>query len=424
MEQGTYLPRVIDENVKRHLEVFGAVCIEGPKWCGKTWTSAFHSRSAVYIGDPKGSFQNRRLAELDPNLVLDGEAPHLIDEWQDVPSIWDAVRFRVDQTNETGRFILTGSSTPKRKGIMHSGVGRIAKLRMRPMSLFESGDSSGKVSLSALCAGNFSPVYTGDIEIQSIINLIVRGGWPGSLGFDIPKAKLLPEKYINTILEDDVNRLDDIKRDADKIRLLLRSLARNESTTASNRKLKNDIQTADNGDVDIEVIATYLDVLKRLFLTDNLAPFSPNVRSSVRIKQSEKRQLSDPSLACALLKLTEKSLLKNLEILGCLFESLCARDLKIYADSFDAKLYHYQDYKGREIDIVVELSNGHWCAFEVKLGASQIDQAASNLLKISRELKEESNNAPDVLCVLCGLSNAAYCREDGVFVVPITALRP
>lgn len=424
MENTKYRNRVIDSKIRNYLEVFGAVCIEGPKWCGKTWTSAFHSNSAVYIGDPEGAFQNRRLAEMDPSLILDGPAPKLIDEWQDVPPIWDAVRYRVDQETQPGRYILTGSATPKHKGIKHSGAGRIAKIRMRPMSLYESGDSSGDVSLESLCDGEIKPVFTGDVSLQRIVDLIVRGGWPANIGLSASKAKLLPQKYLEAVLEDDVFRLDRMNRDSAKMRLLLRSLVRNESTTVSHRKLKNDIQTMEDKEIDVEVVSTYLNIFDRLFLTDNLLPFAPNVRSSIRVKQMEKRQLSDPSLACALLKLTEKSMLHNLQAMGCLFESLCTRDLKIYADSFEAKVFHYQDYKGRELDVVIELQDGRWCGFEIKLGANQIDQAAANLLLVKKEIESNGGFPPNMLCVICGLSNAAYQRPDGVFVVPITALKP
>jgi predicted AAA+ superfamily ATPase len=424
MDKRKYRPRIIDMRVDKYLSTFGAVCIEGPKWCGKTWTSSFHSKSEIFLGDPAGNFQNRELARLSPALVLEGETPRLIDEWQEVPPLWDAVRHKVDQTTEKGQFILTGSATPNHKGILHSGAGRIAKLRMRPMSLYESGDSSGKVSLEALCNGELTPVMTGEVDLKKLIALILRGGWPGSLELSIDEAALLPAEYLGAVIDDDVYRIDGIKRDTQKMRLLLRSLARNESTTATNKTLKNDIKAVDDEDIDIETVASYLDIFKRLFITDNQPPFSANIRSSVRVKQAEKRHFSDPSLACALLKATPVGLLSDLQTLGFLFEALCERDLKIYAEAFDAQLFHYQDYRGREIDAVVELPNGRWCAFEIKLGANQIDEAAENLKKIRDELANvERAVSPSVLCVICGLSNAAYQREDGVYVVPLTALR-
>ncbi len=424
MDKGKYRPRLIDLQIQNHLSAFGAVCIEGPKWCGKTWTSSFHSSSEIFIGDPAGNFQNRSLAELNPSMILDGETPRLIDEWQEVPSIWDAVRYRVDQNPQKGQYLLTGSATPNHKGILHSGAGRIAKLRMRPMSLFESGDSSGRISLASLCQGTIEPVMTGEVDLKKIIEHIVRGGWPASLGLPIEKAALLPAQYLEAVIQDDAFRMDGVKRDSQKMNRLLCSLARNESTTVSNATLKSDVRARDDEEIDSATISSYLDVFARLFLTDNQPPFSSRIRSSVRVKQMEKRHFSDPSLACALLKATPEKLLADLETLGFLFEALCERDLKIYAESFGANLYHYQDYRNREIDSVIELADGTWCAFEIKLGANQIDAAANSLLRISRENENEpGGRTPAVLCVVCGLSNAAYRREDGVFVVPITALK-
>lgn len=424
MNHENYMPRIIDNKIKEYLKTFGAVCVEGPKWCGKTWTSSYHSKSEIFIGDPAGNFQNRKLAEMSPALVLGGEKPRLIDEWQEVPPIWDAVRHYVDQDPQKGQFILTGSATPNHKGILHSGAGRIAKLRMRPMSLYESGDSTGVVSLEELCHGELKPAMTGEVDLKKLIDLIIRGGWPGSINVPSEQAALLPTEYLNAVIDDDVYRIDGVKRNTTKMRLLLRSLARNESTTATNKTLKNDIREVDDEDIDVETVKEYLDIFERLFITDNQQPFSTGVRSSVRVKQAVKRHLSDPSLACSLLKVTPASLLGDLETLGFLFEALCERDLKIYADSFGGNLYHYQDYQGREIDAVVELPDSQWCAFEIKLGANQIDAAAQNLLDIKKAFESDPRGKPPVvLCVLCGMANAAYQRPDGVFVVPITALR-
>ena len=424
MDKQNYKPRIIDKQVEEYLQTFGAICIEGPKWCGKTWTSSYHANSKFFLADPYGNFQNRKLAEIDPNTVLEGAAPRLIDEWQEYPPLWDAVRYKVDQSAQKGQFILTGSATPNHKGILHSGAGRIAKLRMRTMSLYESGDSSGQISLEALCNGTLTPAMTGEVDLKNLINLIIRGGWPGSLGLPLKQAALLPQQYLQAVIDDDVYRIDEVKRNTQKMRLLLMSLARNESTTATNALLKADIKEKDAQDIDANTVTSYLDIFKRLFLTDNQPPFASNVRSSVRVRQAEKRHFADPSLACALLKLTPEALLNDLETLGFMFEALCERDLRIYAESFGGTLYHYQDYKNREIDAVIELPDGKWAAFEIKLGANQIDQAAANLKQIQREFEEDKKAVPpSVLCVLCGLSNAAYQRPDGVFVIPITALK-
>lgn len=423
MNPNEYKPRIIDNKIEEYLSVFGAICIEGPKWCGKTWSSQYHSKSKIMIGDPEGNFQNRKLAEMSPSLVLEGETPRLIDEWQEVPPLWDAVRHKVDQKSEKGQYILTGSATPNHKGIMHSGAGRIARLRMRPMSLYESGDSSGKVSLGELCEGRLTPALTGEVDLQKIAELIFRGGWPGNIDTPVEKAGILPSEYLKAVIEDDVFRIDGIKRDLNKMNLLLKSLARNESTTVTNKSLKNDVKSIDDEDIDTDTIASYLDIFSRLFLTDNQPPFASNIRSSVRLKQAEKRHFADPSLACALLKATPNRLINDLETMGFLFEALCERDLRIYADSFNAKLFHYQDYENREIDAVIELEDGRWCAFEIKLGANQIDKAAQSLIDIKKSIERNGGSAPSVLCVICGLSNAAYMRDDGVFVVPITALK-
>ena len=418
-----YLPRIIDAAVERYLAAMGAVCIEGPKWCGKTWTSSYHSNSEFLVGNPDNNFQNRVLAELSPALVLEGETPRLIDEWQEVPPLWDAVRYTVDQRGKKGQFILTGSATPKRKGVLHSGAGRIGKLRMRPMSLYESGDSSGMVSLQELCKGKLTPAITGEVDLRTLARLTVRGGWPGNLDIDDANISLLPGEYLDAVIDDDVNRVDETRRDSRKVRLLLRSLARNESTTASNRTLKNDIKEIDDEDIDVETVATYLDIFNRLFLTDNQQPYAAKLRSSARIKQAEKRHFCDPSLACALLKITPERLIGDPETFGFLFEALCERDLKIYAESFGAALYHYQDYAGNEIDAVIEMSDGRWCGIEIKLGANKIEEAAKNLILIRDKIVKDEGKAPSALIVLCGLSNAAYRRPDGVCVVPLTALK-
>ena len=419
-----YKPRVIDETIEQYLKTFGAICIEGPKWCGKTWTSSHHSNSEIYIGDPSGNFQNRTLAQMSPELVLDGKSPRLIDEWQEVPPLWDAVRHKVDESGGKGQFILTGSATPNHKGIMHSGAGRIARIKMHTMSLYESGDSSGEISLAELCNGNFTPTMTGEVYINDLIEYIIKGGWPANVDIPAEQAALLPPQYIDAIIEDDVYRIDGVKRNKEKMKLLLRSLARNESTTVTNSVLAKDIKEIDDVNIDKDTVAEYLDIFKRLFIIDNQRPFAANIRSSVRMKQAEKRHFCDPSIACALLKATPHMLINDLQTLGFLFEALCERDLKIYAESFGASLYHYQDYDNKKIDAVIELSNGEWCAFEIKLGANQIDEAAKNLLDINKKIEKDPKGKPaKVLCVICGLSNAAYKRPDGVYVVPITALK-
>lgn len=421
--QSEYLPRLVDPMVERYLRVFNAVCVEGPKWCGKTWTSSHHCNSAFYVGAAEGNFQNKRLAEMSPSIVLEGETPRLLDEWQEVPPLWDAVRAETDKRATKGQFIMTGSSTPNYKGVLHSGAGRIGRLRMYPMSLYESGDSSGRVSLKELCNGTISAAMTGEVDLRNIAHLIIRGGWPGNLDVLPEDAGLLPKEYLHAVIDDDAHRIDGVNRNAEKMRLLLRSLARNESTTVTNKRLRNDIMAKDAEDIDDDTVATYLSIFTRLFLLCNQEPFAPSIRSSVRIKQAEKRHFADPSLACAMLNLSASGLIADLNTMGFLFEALCERDLRIYAETFGGKLYHYQDYNNREIDAVIELENNDWCALEIKLGANEIDNAAESLLSVQMEIAQNKGKPPKTLCVICGLSNAAYQRSDGVFVVPITALK-
>ena len=423
VDKNNYKKRIVDKQIKDYLKVAGAICIEGPKWCGKTWTSAYHSNSEFLVGDPDNDFLNRRLAELSPSRALKGDAPRLIDEWQEVPSLWDATRAEVDNRQKKGQFILTGSSTPKNKGIRHTGTGRIVRLRRNTRSLFESGDSSGKVSLEDLCNGKLEDQILESVSLETLAYYIVRGGWPANIGVDEKLAHLRPQAYRRSII-DDLNRLDDgVEYNPHKAELLLRSLARNESTTVSLSSLANDITEKDNESRGRNTIDKYLESLNRMFLFNNQLPFSPNLRSSLRVKQSEKKHFSDPAMACALLNINPEKLLKDLNTFGFLFESLVERDLSIYANAFNAKLFHYQDYKNHEIDAVIELEDGDWCAFEIKLGAKKIDEGAENLIKVCSDIEKNGGKAPRIKCVICGLSNAAYHRPDGVFVVPITALK-
>lgn len=423
MLNSKYKKRLIDDKVIKYLKTFGAVCIEGPKWCGKTWTSRYHCNSEFFVGDPNGNFQNRQLAKLDVNSILEGDKPRLIDEWNEVPEIWDAVRYKCDEDGKKGKFILTGSSTPNHKGILHSGAGRIGKLRMYPMSLYESGDSVGVVSLKDICNNKIKNQLISDVKLIDIIKLILRGGWPGSIGLSLEQSIEIPKQYVNEIIDDDSYKIDGIKRDTIKMKLLLRSLARNESTTVSINKLKDDIKENELNNIDAETVSDYLNIFDKLYLLANQKPYYPKIRSSMRIKQMEKRHFVDPSIAASLLDLNVDKLINDLETLGFLFEALVERDLNIYADSFNAKVFHYQDYDNNEIDAIIEMEDGEYAAIEIKLGANQIDDAAGNLLKIKTNMINKGITPPKALIVVCGLSNAAYKREDGVIVVPVTALK-
>jgi predicted AAA+ superfamily ATPase len=322
------------------------------------------------------------------------------------------------------RLLLTESSTPQREGIMHSGAGRIARVRMRTMSLYEAGYSVGRISLQDICLGKATDLMTGDVRLQDLIEYILRGGWPENIDVPLKAAMLVPAQYVEAIITDDASSLDHKQRDTVKMRRLLRSLASNESTTATNRTLIRDIRNQDGEEIMPQTISEYLDVFQRLFLLNDQPAYSASMRSSVRIKQQAKHHFCDPSIAAALMQCTPENLIQDLNTLGFLFEGLAERDLEIYADTFGGKLYRYQDYKGREIDAVVELPDGNWCGFEIKLGAGEIDAGAKNLLRISREFEADPKaKKPQALCVICGMSKAAYRRPDGVYVVPITALK-
>lgn len=424
MEIINYKKRLVDEQIDKYLTLFGAISIEGPKYCGKTWTGRYHAKSETLLHVKTGEKSNNvELAKISPEIILEGEKPRLIDEWQEATNLWDEIRMDVDKTGLKGQYILTGSSTPKREGISHSGAGRFGKIQLRTMSLYESNDSTGVISLKDICEGKDISKSTGEVSLKQLANLIIRGGFPGNINYEANDSRRVVSEYIKLIIDDDLTRLDGIKRDKHKMRLLLKSLARNESTTVTNKAIKNDIKEIDNEDIDIDTVSSYLNALNKLFLLDNDEPFSINIRSSLRVKQSEKRHFADPSITCALLGLTEEKLIGDLETFGLLFEAMVERDLKIYASTFDANYYHYQDYLNREIDAVIELEDGSWCAFEIKLGVNAIDKAAENLIKIRDGIKKENGNYPKILCVICGLSNAAYKRPDGVYVVPITALK-
>lgn len=425
MKIENYKKRIADDKIERYLKLFGAISIEGPKYCGKTWAGRYHSNSEILLHKTTGEQSNNvELAKMSPSIVLEGEKPRLIDEWQEATNLWDEIRIDVDKTGLKGQYILTGSSTPNREGIAHSGAGRYGKIHLRTMSLYESGDSTGNISLEDLCNNKFKGKAMGEVDLRNLAMLIIRGGWPANLKYSAKDASEAIEEYINLIIDDDLYRLDGVNRDKHKVRLLLKSLARNESTTVSNMTLKKDINEKDHEDIDIDTLASYLNALDKLFLLDNDEPFSTNVRSSVRVKKSEKRHFADPSIACSLLNIREENkLINDLETFGFLFEAMVERDLKVYADSFNAKCYHYQDYQDKEIDSVIELKNGEWCAFEIKLGANQIEKAANDLLNLKKQIEDEDGKVPSVLCVICGLTNAAYQRPDGVYVVPITALK-
>jgi predicted AAA+ superfamily ATPase len=417
-----YKPRLIDEQISQMLKVMGAIYIEGPKWCGKTWTAENHSNSEYKMTEREGPVSNKQLAEMDPRRALKGEIPHLIDEWNDVPAVWDLVRNEVDKDNTKGKFILTGSSVPRRNEYDHSGTGRIGPVQMRTMSLYETGDSDGRISLKGLFDKGQDMTECGDVVLEDLIALTVRGGWPAVSDLKGTDTSYVPKTYLKFAI-DDASTLDGKKRNREKMKMLVRSLARNESTTVSNATLMRDMKVSDEENIAQETFADYMDCLDRIHLLDDVPNFRPNIRSEMRIGKAPKRHLADPSLAIAALKLTPKMLENDLKTFGFMFEALCEHDLRIYAESLGWNMYHYRDYNDREIDAVVETDDGRWGAFEIKLGPGQVDEAAKNLLKI-KDLFEKEGHPPSILCVICGLTSFAYTRPDGVMVVPVTSLGP
>lgn len=420
----TYKARIVDELVKRDLRIFGAICIEGPKWCGKTWTSSHHANSEFFVGDPSGNFSNRMLAELEPYTVLKGDAPRLIDEWQEVQALWDATRTFVDESGGKGQIILTGSSTPVDKGILHSGTGRIKSIRMNTMSLYESGDSSGIISLKDLCENKFESKVLEETNLEKLAYLIVRGGWPGNIDVSVNDCDELALGYMENVAKTDLKKLDkDIDYREHKAKLILKSLARNESTTVSNQSILNDIIENDNSSISKNTLSKYLDAFNRMFLFNNQEPFSSNIRSSLRVKQMEKRHFSDPAMACAMLKLTPKKMMNDLKTFGFMFEAMVERDLSIYAQAINAKLFHYQDYKNNEIDAVIELEDGNWCAIEIELGLNKVEEGSNNLIKVCKDIVDNGGKEPIMKCVIYGVGNVTYKNADGVYIIPITALK-
>ena len=427
-----YRPRLIEKEIMDSLEAFGAVSIEGPKWCGKTWVGLNLSNSAYMMGDTNEyGTSNKDLAETNIKIALEGPTPRLIDEWQEIPRIWDVIRSEIDRNASIGLFLLTGSSTPKERRAVHSGTGRIRHMSIRTMSLYESGDSVGTVSLSNIMENKDIGISENKADLNILIESIIGGGWPGNIGLSIDVKKRRVDGYLDSIIED-ASSMDGVRRKKEGLWSVIRSLARNESTLATNDRIHKDtgipIGDIDAGDdsvplVSYNTVMDYLDVFDRLHLIENQPAFDPNIRSSSRVRKAVKRHLTDPSLAVAALRIDKERLKNDLKTFGFLFESLCERDLQIYSKTIGGELFHYRDSRGEEIDAVIEMPDGRWGAFEIKLGGNQVDDAAKNLLRIGKKMNAEGNG-PSVLCVICGLMDHAYRREDGVYVVPITSLRP
>ena len=420
-----YTERLIDKDLDELLEMFGAISIEGPKYCGKTWTASNHANSAVLLTKSDNPNSDYQRALIDRDLIYTGINPQLIDEWQSIEQIWDDVRTKCDEDGKSGKFILTGSSVPvDTKKIFHSGAGRIYKLNMYTMSLYESGDSEGIISLMDLFENKQIALKLKEKPtIQKLANLVIRGGWPASLKYKPENYYRLPESYITDVLDHDIS-YDGVKRDKEKMLMLMKSLARNETTLVTNEKLINDIDNYTD-EVDYQIsrntVSDYLNVLENIHLIKNQLPYSEKIRSSVRVGKTAKRHFVDPSLACSLLGLKQQQLINDLELFGFMFEALVIRDLRIYIEHLGGKIFHYHDNNtGEEIDAIVELSDGTYGAIEIKLGVGNIDNAANKLISFADKCEKK----PEFLCVISGMIDYAYKRNDGVYVLPITGLKP
>lgn len=427
----TYYPRIADQLLKEKLEAKGAVLIRGPKWCGKTTTAEQQASSILYLSDPATRLQNLELVKIDPGLILDGPTPRLIDEWQIAPELWDAVRFTVDHRRKPGQFILTGSAVPINKAtdtpIFHTGTGRFAIIDMLPMSLFESGDSTGEVSLSELFQ---SPAVIRGVNkhtLQDIAFLTCRGGWPFAVTEDLSRKAMLSQAfdYIDLVTEEDISRVDGITRDADRARVILRSYARYQGTQTPISKIRQDVAANDNDKISDDTIGSYINALKQIFVIKDMAAWNPNLQSKTAIRTTPTRYFTDPSIATASLRIGPNDLIKTLPTFGLIFETLCVRDLRVYTQTLDGDVYHYRDSNGLECDAVVHLRNGRYGLVEIKLGGDKlIEEGCTNLNKLASIIDKDKIGEPSFMMILTAVGNYAYRRQDGIYIVPIGTLRP
>ena len=417
-----YLPRIADKVLDEILAAKGAVLIEGPKWCGKTMTAEQRAKSVLLMQDPDSSANYLKTAYTKPSILLQGETPRLIDEWQMAPVLWDAVRFAVDQRGEKGQFILTGSAVPIDGAIAHTGTGRIGRMKMRPMTLFESLESNGQISLAKLFEGEKDIEGISTLTIEKLGYALTRGGWPQAVLEENEKVALFHVyDYIEAVINYDISKVDSVEKSPIKVRAILRSLARNVSTMANLSTIKKDIVAVEDS-ISEKTIASYINALRRLMVVEDLPAWNPAMRSKTALRTSPKRHFVDPSIATAALRIKSEGLLADFSTFGLLFESLCVRDLRIYSQILDGEVFHYRDKNELEADIVVHLRDGRWAAIEVKMGSKEIEEAAINLLKLKNSIDTNKMKEPTFLMVLTA-GQYAYCRPDGVLVVPIGCLR-
>ena len=420
-----YKPRIADIILQRKLAGKGAVLIEGPKWCGKTTTAEKVAQSTLYMADPENEKQNLMLADINPKLLLQGDAPRLIDEWQVAPKLWDAVRYEVDHRDEEGQFILTGSAVPpNNEEIKHTGTGRFSWLLMRPMSLFESGEADGSVSLTDLFSGKQDIMGINHLDIHRLAFLVCRGGWPRASFLKDEIALDQAYDYYDAIVHADISRVDGVKRDAERVKRLMRSYARNQGAQISNEALKADMEQNDVSSLDANTVMSYINALKKIFVIEEMPAWNPNLRSKTSIRSADTRYFIDPSIAVAALGVGPNDLLEDLNTFGLLFETMCVRDLRVFADALHGCVYHYRDKTGLECDAVIHLRNGAYGLIEIKLGGdAAIEHGAETLKKLRDKIDTDKMKAPAFLMVLTGTSQYAFQRKDGVYVVPIGCLR-
>jgi hypothetical protein len=425
LKMKNYRARIADDILKRKLEGKGAVLIEGPKWCGKTTTAEQLAASILYMDEPEQKERNITMSELSPKRLLKGATPRLIDEWQLAPKLWDTIRFEVDHREELGQFILTGSAVPvNTKEITHSGTGRFTWLTMRPMSLYESGDSTGEVSLQELFDGGLDVDGNADMSIERLAFLICRGGWPQAIDMRDEIALEQAMDYYEAVVRSDINRADDIQKNPERVKRLMRSYARNQGSQVPNTIIAQDIAGNDEASMSEETVATYLSALRKIFVVEDMPAWNPNLRSKTAIRSSDTRYYVDPSIAAAALGIGPNDLLNDLKTYGFLFETLCVRDLRVFADALNGEVYHYRDKDGLECDAVVHLRNGKFGLIEIKLGGDKlIEEGAESLKALQEKLDTTKMKAPSFLMVLTGVGDYAYRRRDGVCVVPIGSLK-
>ena len=420
-----YRKRIADEILARKLEGKGAVLIEGPKWCGKTTTAEQIASSILYMDEPEKKEQNIAMSELNPKRLLKGATPRLIDEWQIAPKLWDAIRFEVDHRGELGQFVLTGSAVPAdTKEITHSGTGRFTWLTMRPMSLYESGDSSGEVSLKTLFDGVTEIDGASDLDIDRLAFLVCRGGWPQAVDMRDEIALDQAMDYYDAVVRSDINRADDVQKNPEKVRRLMRSYARNQGSQVPNTVLAQDVSANDEAFMSDDTVASYVSALQKIFVVEDMPAWNPNLRSKTAIRSSDTRYYIDPSIAAAALGIGPNDLVNDLKTFGFLFETLCIRDLRVFADALNGEVYHYRDKDGQECDAVIHLKNGKYGLIEIKLGGDKlIEEGAKSLKAMEAKIDTDKMNAPSFLMVLIGIGDYAYRRQDGVYVVPISCLK-